>query len=75
MDAIQIKEIMCDVLKSEEPQQWTEDYNFLSDGKIDSLDMATLAFLLEEKTGIKVADTDLEKLSSINNILSILTKN
>lgn len=46
----------------------------LTDQEVDSLDMANVYLLLEEHYGIKIPDTDLGKLNSIDNIVSYLSE-
>ena len=40
----------------------------LAEQDVDSLDMANIYLLIEEKYNIKIPDTDLDKLQSINDI-------
>lgn len=44
----------------------------LTDQEVDSLDMANIYLLLEEHYGVKIPDTDLGKLNSIDAIVTYL---
>lgn len=46
----------------------------LTEQDVDSLDMANIYLLLEEQYGIKIPNTDLGKLKSIDDIVSYLSE-
>jgi len=46
----------------------------LTEQDIDSLDMANVYLMIEEKYDIKIADDDIKELSSIDKIVSYLSK-
>ena len=68
-----VRAVLKQVLKNNAPDDWAPDYNFL-DGDIDSLDHATLALLLEEKYGLKIADDELRDLSTIAKVQKFAEK-
>ena len=45
--------------------------SFVEQG-VDSLDLSSLFFLIEEKHGVKIPDSDLESLASVDNLVSYL---
>lgn len=63
-----IREILCEVIKSDEPKSWALDYVFVGDD-LDSLDLANFALLLSERCELMIEDDDLEKLRSIQDVM------
>jgi len=45
----------------------------LSDQDVDSLDMANIFLLIEEKYGVKIPDTDTGKMTSVDEIVAYLS--
>ena len=50
-----------------------DDNSILSENGVDSLDMANILLMMEEKYKIKIPDEDVEKLGSINAIIGYLS--
>lgn len=50
-----------------------DDNSILSENGVDSLDMANILLLLEERYSIKIPDEDIIKLGSINAIIEYLS--
>ncbi|MCD4727934.1 MAG: acyl carrier protein [Pirellulales bacterium] len=50
-----------------------ENDTLLWDGYLDSLDMANMLLIMEEKYSIKIPDEDVDKLESINAIAEYLS--
>ena len=46
----------------------------LTEQDVDSLDMANILLLIEEKYEIKIPDKDMNQIQSIDNIVKYLTK-
>lgn len=46
----------------------------LTEQEVDSLDMANILLLIEEKYDIKIPDKDMNQVQSIDNIVKYLTK-
>lgn len=46
----------------------------LTEQEVDSLDMANILLLIEEKYDIKIPDKDMNQIQSIDNIVKYLTK-
>jgi len=44
----------------------------LTEQEVDSLDMANILLLIEEKYDIKIPDTDMSKIQSVDTIVSYL---
>ena len=44
----------------------------LTEQEVDSLDMANIYLLTEEKLGVKILDKDIGKLKSVNDIVEYL---
>jgi acyl carrier protein len=66
-----VRAILSEVLKSDEPATWKVDFNFRQSGAVDSLDQATVALLLFERHGVKVTDQQLPGLTSIAAVLKV----
>ena len=50
-----------------------DDNSILSENGVDSLDMANILLMMEEKYNIKIPDEDIEKLGSISAIIEYLS--
>lgn len=46
----------------------------LTEQEVDSLDMANILLLIEEKYEIKIPDKDMNQIQSIDNIVKYLTR-
>lgn len=46
----------------------------LTEQNVDSLDMANILLLLEETYDVKIPDTDLDQLQSVDGIVAYLSK-
>ncbi|WP_428357415.1 phosphopantetheine-binding protein [Methyloprofundus sp.] len=55
----------------ENMETMSNDVSLVEQG-VDSLDMANIYLLLEEKYGIKIPDADLDQLVSVDTIVSYL---
>jgi acyl carrier protein len=63
--------MLCGVLKGDDALSWPADFNFREDA-LDSLDLVTLALLIEEATGLKIADQELGEMTSIAKVMAYL---
>jgi acyl carrier protein len=52
----------------------TENKSFIEDLNADSLDLTELIMTLEEKFGIEISDEQAEKLKSVGDVVSFVTK-
>ncbi|WP_020560567.1 acyl carrier protein [Thiofilum flexile] len=63
-----IRQILNEVVVDESIKNISNDAIFKDSG-IDSLDHANILFSLQEKYGLIIPDSDVEKCNTINNIL------
>jgi acyl carrier protein len=63
-----VRNALQKVVPSAPVPTWSVDYNF-TQGPLDSLDHATLALYLDEQHGLKIPDSDLPALTSIQAIV------
>lgn len=68
-----IREILKEIDILGEVDELSDDLGLVEQG-VDSLDMANLYLKLEEKFKIKIPDTDLHLVQSINGILQYLNE-
>lgn len=68
-----VKEIIVDQL-GVNAEQVTPEAKMIEDLGADSLDAVELVMAIEEEFEIEVPDEDAEKLSSVNDIISHVTK-
>lgn len=66
-----IKEIVADQLGIDEDDIKLES-NFKEDLEADSLDLFELVMALEEEYGVEIPSEDLEKISTVNDIIEYL---
>lgn len=66
-----LKEVLIDRLKVE-PETIRPDANLFEDLGLDSIDLMTAVMAIEEQFGIEVPDSDLEKVKSVDDAVSVL---
>lgn len=66
-----IKEIVADQLGIDEDDIKLES-NFKEDLEADSLDLFELVMALEEEYGVEIPSEDLEKITTVNDIIEYL---
>lgn len=66
-----IKEIVADQLGIDEDDIKLES-NFKEDLEADSLDLFELVMALEEEYGVEIPSDDLEKITTVNDIIEYL---
>ncbi|HTI09398.1 MAG TPA: acyl carrier protein [Puia sp.] len=69
--ATRVKTIIMDKLGVEEPVL-KEDASFSSDLGLDSLDVLETFMTLEKEFGIRIADEDMEKLTTVGSIIDYI---
>lgn len=57
-----------------ELEEVTKEANLFEDLGADSLDYVEMVFLLEEEFDVEIADNDLDKVKTVNDILELLEK-
>lgn len=55
-----------------EPTEITESSSFIDDLGADSLDVVDVVMALEDEFGVKVGDEDLEKFSTVGDVVKYL---
>jgi acyl carrier protein len=67
---IHIAQIMIDELKLEDvtPETFDPDIDLIDEVGIDSMDLATVALVLQDKYGIKIDEDDYPKLTTVRFI-------
>ena len=67
---IHVTQIMIDELKLEDvtPETFDPDIDLIDEVGIDSMDLATVALVLQDKYGIKIDEDDYPKLTSVRLI-------
>ena len=67
---IHVAQIMIDELKLEDvtPETFNPDIDLIDEVGIDSMDLATVALVLQDKYGIKIDEDDYPKLTSVRLI-------
>ena len=73
---IHIAKIMIDELKLEDvtPETFDPDIDLIDEVGIDSMDLATVALVLQDKYGIKIDEDDYPKLTSVRFIAEYIEK-
>ena len=66
--SLNIRKVIKETVMGFEIEALDEDEDF-TDAGIDSLDHAVILLALDEEFGIKIADSDVDKCNSIDNIL------
>ncbi|MDR2090290.1 MAG: acyl carrier protein [Clostridiales bacterium] len=70
----EIKEIIANQFKLD-PATLSRETNILTDIGADSLDLVDLLMKLEEKYGVTIKDSELEKLKTVGDIEDYFQKN
>ena len=67
---IHVAQIMIDELKLEDvtPETFDPDIDLIDEVGIDSMDLATVALVLQDKYGIKIDEDDYPKLTTVRFI-------
>jgi len=67
---IHVAQIMIDELKLEDvtPETFDPDIDLIDEVGIDSMDLATVALVLQDKYGIKIDEDDYPKMTSVRFI-------
>jgi len=67
---IHVAKIMIDELKLEDvtPETFDPDIDLIDEVGIDSMDLATVALVLQDKYGIKIDEDDYPKLTTVRLI-------
>lgn len=68
-----VKEVIADKLNAE-GVEITEATSFKDDLNADSLDLFELVMALEDEFGTEIPSEDLEKLSTVGDVLNYLTE-
>ena len=66
----EIKEIIKEEVKERVDIDALDGAASLDDAGVDSLDMSSAFMNIEDKYGIKIPDADIEKLRTVNDIVS-----
>ena len=68
--AVHIAKIMIDELKLEDvtPETFDPEIDLVDEVGIDSMDLATVALVLQDEYGIRIDEDDYTKLTTINRI-------
>lgn len=67
---LRIAEVMIDELKLEDvtPETFEPDVDLVDEVGIDSMDLATVALVLQDEYGIRIDEDDYPKLTSVRRI-------
>jgi len=73
---IHVAKIMIDELKLEDvtPETFDPDIDLIDEVGIDSMDLATVALVLQDKYGIKIDEDDYPKLTTVRFIAEYIEK-
>ena len=66
-----VKALLCDNLGIDE-NDVTMDANLIDDLNIDSLDVVELIMAVEEEFGIEIPDEDVEKVTTVGNMVDYI---
>ena len=71
---IHVAQIMIDELKLEDvtPETFDPDIDLIDEVGIDSMDLATVALVLQDKYGIKIDEDDYPKLTTVRLIAAYI---
>ncbi|HIJ82817.1 MAG: acpP [Magnetococcales bacterium] len=72
--AERVKKIVVEQLQVE-PDQVTDDANFVDDLGADSLDTVELVMALEEEFGMEIPDDAAEKIQTVRQAIEYIEKN
>ncbi|MCI8609627.1 MAG: acyl carrier protein [Firmicutes bacterium] len=73
MNFEKVKEVMINTLNCDE-EKITPEAALADDLNIDSLDAVELVMALEEEYSIKIPDTELENMKTVQNIVDCIEK-
>lgn len=68
-----VKEVMIETLSCDETKI-TPDASIADDLKIDSLDSVELVMALEDEFGVKIPDTELSNMKTVNDVVTCVEK-
>lgn len=73
---LHVAEIMIDELKLEDvtPETFDADLDLVDEIGIDSMDLATVALVLQDEYGIRIDEDDYTKLTTIRRIAAYIEK-
>ncbi len=73
---LRIAEVMIDELKLEDvtPETFSPDIDLVDEVGIDSMDLATVALVLQDEYGVRIDEDDYPKLTTIRLIAEYLDK-
>jgi len=61
----ELRDVIAGVLKEHDVSGWSEDFDFIASGEVDSLDHASIALAVEERYGVSISDETIPELTSI----------
>ena len=67
-----VKELLCDNLGIDE-NDITMDASLIDDLNIDSLDVVELIMAVEEEFGIEIPESDVDKVSTVGNMVDYIS--
>jgi len=70
----QVSEIICEQLDVK-PEDIADNKSFTDDLGADSLAIVELVLALEEKFDVKIPDDDVDKIKTVGDAISYITKN
>ncbi len=68
-----VKEVMLETLSCDE-SKITPEASIADDLKIDSLDAVELVMALEDEFGVKIPDTELSNMKTVNDVVACVEK-
>ena len=73
---IHVAQIMIDELKLEDvtPETFDPDIDLIDEVGIDSMDLATVALVIQDKYGIKIDEDDYPKLTTVRFITEYIER-
>jgi len=73
---IHVAQIMIDELKLEDvtPETFDPDIDLIDEVGIDSMDLATVALVIQDKYGIKIDEDDYPKLTTVRFIAEYIER-
>ena len=73
---VRVAEIMIDELKLEDvtPETFDPEIDLIDEVGIDSMDLATIALVLQDEYGIRIDEDDYPKMSNIRLIAEYIQK-
>jgi len=73
-----MKHLIIEILQEIRPEfDFSQDYNFIQEGMLDSFDIVSLVTTLDERFNISIDGLDIipDYFSSVNSIVNLLIKN